>query len=169
MGIQHYKLDLIPRAAFGSKLPELLTETEINAGEDFDSGWWAKFPPSSGLIEGLRRLLPKDQSWGEIEEFISGSDCNSSDVRLWKNNGRFWKISFRYSAVADERSLLSDFIALARGEKCVLVETDSGLVFEPDEELVEERLQTSKAMKFARNPAETVVREGLDPRDQNIQ
>jgi hypothetical protein len=165
MGVHHYKLELIPRAAFGADLPASLSDAEIERGQDFTSGWWAALPPSSGLLAGLRGLLFIDKSWGETEEFVSSGEWTSSDIRIWKDQGRVWHITFRFSPVADDWALLERFISLARDEQCVLLEVDSGAVFGPDEQVIRNRLAASRAMQFVRDPSGTIVQAARDDRD----
>jgi len=100
MGVHHYKIALLPRAYYGQQLPETLSEADVKRGEDVASGWWASHPPSARLLSSIRTLLLTDKSWGETEEYVSAGDW-SSDVRIWKDAGRVWSITFRFSPVAD--------------------------------------------------------------------
>jgi hypothetical protein len=157
MGIYHYKIELLPREYFhGNPLVAPLSEDDIDQGQNDSSGWWAKHPPSEQLVASIRSLLPIDQSWGDTEEFVSAGDWHS-DVRIWKNDNRIWSIHFRFSPVADRWPLMQRFVAIARDNQCFLLEFASGLVFEPDEKIVQEKFAASKAMRFVRDPAGTIV------------
>jgi hypothetical protein len=152
MGIFHYKVSLVPRAYFGGEIPASLSETETQRGE-----WWVAHPPSAGLLTALRALLPEDKSWGDIEEYASIGDFGS-DIRIWKDAGRVEGIEFRFSPVADEWALMQRFVDIARVEQCLLLEGGSGALFEANEELVRQRLASSHAVDFIRDPAATIVR-----------
>ena len=155
-GRYHYKINLLPRGCFGDTRPVTLSEADVERGQNFTSGWWAFHPPSIQLLAALRKLLPTDKSWGETEEYISAENFGS-DVRIWKNGEQVWGITFRFSPVADSWSLMQQFLAIARDEQCFLLEAASGVVIEPDEQTIRERLATSRAMQFVRDPAGTIV------------
>jgi hypothetical protein len=159
MCVFHYKIKLVPRAYFELDIPSSLSETEIERG-----GWWAAHSPSARLLAALRTLLPKDQSWGETEEYVSGGDFGS-DVRVSKDAGLIDDIEFRFSPVADAWSLMQRFLSVARDEQCVLLENESGAVLEPDEMIVRERLASSRAIEFSRDPAGTIVRAARELED----
>jgi len=164
MGVHHYKVALLPRAYFGQQLPATLSESDRERGEKVASGWWASYPPSAGFLAAIRTLLPTDESWGETEEYVSAGDW-SSDVRIWKDAGRVWCITFRFSPVSDQWSLMQRFLSLARDEQCVLLEEGSGAVIEPREEIVRERLAASRAMQFVRDSAGTIVQVARELKD----
>jgi hypothetical protein len=159
MGVFHYKITLVPRAYFKQELPTSLSEVEIGRG-----GWWAAHPPSARLLSALRTLLPNDQSWGETEEYVSRGDF-SSDIRIWKEADRFDDIEFRFSPVADEWSLMQQLIGIARDEQCVLLEGESGIVFEPDEEIVRKQFTSSGAIEFMGDPSATIARAARELED----
>jgi hypothetical protein len=152
MGVFHYKLSLLPRAYFGHEMPASLPETEIERRV-----WWAAQAPTERLLSALRTLLPHDKSWGETEEYVSEGDF-SSDVRIWKDAGRVDGIEFRFSPVCDTWSLVQQFIRIARDEQCVLLEDESRVVLNADEDVVRERFAHSRAAEFLRNPSGTIVR-----------
>ena len=164
MGVHHYKVAMLPRACFGQQLPATLSEADRERGEDVASGWWASHPPSARFLTALRGLLPTDKSWGETEEYASAGDW-SSDVRIWKNAGRVWSITFRFAPVSDRWSLMQQFLSVARDEQCVLLEESSGAVIEPDEEIVRTRLAASRAMQFVRDPAGAIVQAARELKD----
>jgi hypothetical protein len=164
MGVHHYQVVLLPRAYFGQQLPATLSEADRERGEDVASGWWASQPPSARLLAAIRTLLPTDKSWGETEEYVSSGEW-SSDVRVWKDAGRIWSITFRFSPVSDRWPLMQQFLSIARGEQCLLLEESSGAVIEPDEEIVRERLAASRAMQFICDPAATIVQSARELKD----
>lgn len=160
MGVHHYKIEFVPRAHFESRglpIPPAMTEDDLEQGQNPASGWWTVHPPSQQLLSGLRSLLPLDKAWGETEEFISANDWGA-DVRIWKEGGKVWSITFRFSPVADGWPLFSQILLLAQGEKCLLVEVESGTVMEPDERIVRERLLAARAMQFGRDPTGTILK-----------
>jgi hypothetical protein len=74
----------------------------------------------------VRTLLPHDKSWDDTEEYVSNGDW-SSDIRIWKEDeGDVFDIVFRYSPGNDGWSLMQAFVRIAREERCVLLEHDSG-------------------------------------------
>jgi hypothetical protein len=156
MGIHQFKVALMPRAYFGQEVPASLSEADRERGEDVASGCWAAHAPSDRFLAAMRALLPRDKSWGETEEYVSEGDWGS-DVRIWKDAGRVWGITFRFSPVSDEWSLVQQFLSIAREEQCLLLEESSGAIIEPDEEVVRVRLAASRAMDFVRDPAGTIV------------
>ena len=62
MGAHHYKLELLPPIAAG-------------ADPESDNLWVMQ--PADTLLVALRALLPKDTSWGGVEEFESEHDWGS--------------------------------------------------------------------------------------------
>jgi hypothetical protein len=164
MGVHHYKVALLPRAYFGQQLPATLSEADRARGEDVAAGWWASYPPSARFLTAVRALLPTDKSWGETEEYVSAGDW-SSDVRIWKDAGRVWSITFRLSLVSDQGSLMQQFLSVARDEQCLLLEEGSGAVIEPNEEIVYKRLAASRAMQFVRDSAGTIVKAAREFKD----
>lgn len=164
MGVHHFKLAVVPKAYFGQQLPAVLSETDRDRGEDGTSGWWASHPPSEQFLSAIRALLPTDKSWGETEEYVSAGDW-SSDVRVWKDAGKVWGITFRFSPVSDGWPLMQRFLAVVRDEQCVLVEERSGAVFEPEEQIVRERLTASRATQFVRDPKGTIVQAARELKD----
>jgi hypothetical protein len=161
MGVYHFHLTVVPRAYFDQKLPIVLSEAEIEQGDDGSCGWWASHPPSEHFLVAIRNLLPTDKSWGETEEYVSADDW-SSDVRVWKEAGRVWGITFRFAPISDGWPLMQRFLAVARDEQCVLIEEKSRSVFEPDEQTVRERMAASHAMQFVRNPESAIVQAARD-------
>ena len=156
MGVHQYQIALLPRLIFNSGVPSALSEAEIECGQEATIGWWAKFPPSQNLLNQLRSLLPINKSWGETEEFVSQDEWGS-DLRIWKNGEKVWGITFRFSAIEGNRHLLQRFLSIAQNENCLLLESKTGMVFEPDEKNVSARLSLSRAAQFVRDPENTIV------------
>ncbi len=158
MSVHHYELAVVPRAYIGHQLPAKMSEADIQRGEDPSSGWWAAHPPSELFLSGIRALLPHARPWpgGDVEEYVCSGDWGA-DIRVWKDLGRVWHIAFRFSPSADAWPLMQRFLALARGEQCLLLEDWSGIVFEPDEKIVRERLVSSLAMQFFHDPMGAIV------------
>jgi hypothetical protein len=154
MGVQHFKLSMVPKAYFeriGLPAPPMFTKDDIDRGERVDTGWWASIQPTPQALAGLRHICPTDKSWGETEEFVT-SEPWGSDLRIWKELGRVWQVTFRFSPVADDRTLLDRFVSFARDEHCLLLDAETGSLFEPDFETVAEYLHRSRAMSFVRDP-----------------
>ena len=154
MSLFHFKIELLPAAYFSGGRPATLSGNDIDRGNDEHSGWWAMYPPSDRLLEKLRALLPKNESWGDVEEYVSPKP-HGSDIRIWKDEaGRVSIISFRYSLGADDWSLMERFITIAREENCLLVvEGDGGAVMNPEAAVVLEEFKKSRAMRFFRDPS----------------
>ena len=151
MGVHQFKIALLPRACFSQPVPVVLSEADIDSGEDGTSGWWASHPPSVRFLSDLRALLPTDKSWGNVEEFIS-TEKWGSDLRIWKDEDRVFAIVFRFSPISDKWSLLQRFLSIARNESCLLLDQKSGTVFEPDEKIVRQQFDKSQAARFVRDP-----------------
>ena len=159
MGVHHFKLSLVPRAYFertGSPVPALLTDEDVDRGQKADTGWWSSAQPSEQALVRVRQICRTDKSWGETEEFVT-SEPWGSDLRIWKEHGRVWQIGFRYSPTADDISLLREFVAIAREEHCLLLDSNTGALFEPDDAIVLEHLRSSRAMRFVRDPERTII------------
>jgi len=119
-------------------------------------GWWSLCQPSQRFLAVIRTLLPKDESWGETEEYVSAQEWGS-DLRVWRTDGKVCSVVFRFAPGADEWSLMSRFLALVREEKGLLLDPSTRVVFEPDEAAVLERLRTSRAMHFLRDPESAIL------------
>lgn len=156
MGVHQYQIELLPRLYFGSPIPSALSQVEIERGQNVLSGWWAKIPPSQKLLTQLRKLLPINKSWGETEEFVSKNKWGS-DLRIWKSKEKIWSITFRFSQIESDWNLMRQFLSIAQNEKCLLLEIKSGVIFEPDEQLTQNRMSVSGAAQFVRDPANAVV------------
>jgi len=156
MGVHQYKLALLPRGYFGEQMPAMLSEADVDLGQDTNSGWWACHPPTARLLAGVRELLPVDKSWGETEEYVSVGDLNS-DLRIWKDDGKVWGITFRFSPATDSWALMQKFLSIAQEEHCLLLEQDTSAVLAPDEAVVRQRLAASRAMQFLHDPAGTLA------------
>jgi len=159
MGIFHFKLSLVPRAYFerkGSLVPAVLAEMDVDQGESEEDGWWSSLQPTEQTLTRLRQLCLNDKSWDETEEFVT-SETWGSDLRIWWEQGRVWLVTFRFSPMVDDRSLLDQFVAIARDEGCLLLDAETGSLFEPVDELVTERLRNSQAMRFVQAPQPTII------------
>jgi hypothetical protein len=160
MGIHHFKLSMVPRAYFeriGSPVPSALSDEEVDRGENADTGWWSSFQPTEQALARLRHLCPINKSWGKTEEFVT-SETWGSDLRIWNGQSRVWSVTFRFSPSTDDHTLLDQFVAIARGEHCLLLDDDTGFLFEPDDKVVAERLRNSRAMRFVRDPQSTTIK-----------
>lgn len=159
MGVHHFKLSIVPREYFeriGLPVPSVLTAEEVDRGENANSGWWASLQPTAQALERLRHLCPTEKSWGETEEFVTGGTWGS-ELRIWREQGRVWLVTFSFSPTGDERILLDKFVTIAREEHCLLLDAETGSLFEPDETVVAERLRASRAMRFVRDPQSSIV------------
>jgi hypothetical protein len=158
MGIHQFKLSMVPQAYFdriGSPVPSMLTKEDIDRGERADTGWWASLQPTPQALTRLREICPNDKSWGETEEYVT-SEIWGSDLRIWREKGRVWLLTFRFSPTADDRALLDRFVDIARDEHCLLLDSDTGSLFEPETEVVTEHLSRSTAMRFLRDPQSAI-------------
>ena len=165
MGVHHFKLSMIPRA-FLKAWPELAaggwSDEQLAAVEDEESGCWANRQPTPTTVAELRSLLPRDTSWGDVEEFRSeGTWC--SDLRIWKDDmGRVWDITLRFSPVADESDLLLRYVTVAQSADCVLYEEESGVILEPRADQVLPHLQSSRAARFVAAPKDVILEAAAD-------
>ena len=159
MGVHHFKLSLLPKAYFqriGLPVPSVLTAEDIDLGESVDTGWWSSLQPSEQAVTRLRRLCPADSSWGEPEAVVT-TEPWGSDLRIWREQGRVWLVTFRFSPSADARALLDQFVAIARDEQCLLLDGQTGALFEPDDRAVSERLESSRAMRLVRDTRGAII------------
>jgi hypothetical protein len=159
MGIHHFTLYLVPRSFYERMdlpVPTTITEEDVERGESVDAGWWSPLQPTEQTLTRLRNLCPTKKSWGETEEFVT-SEKWGSDLRIWKEHGRVWLVTFRFSPAADDHVLLDQFVAIARDEHCLLLDAETGSLFEPDDQMVAERLHASRAIRFVRDPQNTIL------------
>jgi hypothetical protein len=160
VGIHQFKLSMIPRA-FLKERPEFAggawSDEQLAAVEDEESGCWVGRQPTPAMVTELRSLLPRDTSWGEVEEFRSEGTWGS-DLRIWRDDaGRVWGITLRFSPVADKPDVLLQYVAAAESEDCVLYDEESGAVLEPRAEQVLPHLQKSRAMRFMAAPKDAIL------------
>ena len=141
MGAFHYKLEVVPKRFVGDPPLANVPLSEIQEGLN---PWAEPPPPSNHFITELRSLLPVDRSRGETEEYVSLNEY-SSDLRIWRDQGKVENIEFRYNPYADNWSLMQNFIAIVKAETCMLVETRSGAVLPPDEVVLKARICDSNA------------------------
>jgi hypothetical protein len=141
MAAFHYKLEVVPKYYFGELLP---TNVPLHEVEEGLSPWTSPPYPSNKFIAELRCLLPVNKSWGETEEYVSGSDY-SSDVRIWRENGKIENIEFRYNPHCEGWSLMQKFLQIVNAESCVLIETRTGAVLLPEEAIIRDRINAVAA------------------------
>lgn len=166
MGVHQFMLTLVPKSYYEcqrSVAPAKLSPEEIERGGHPENGWWASNQPSAQMLGRLRALLPKDESWGETEEFTTSAPW-SSDLRIWKENNIIFAIDFRFSPITDSRCLLDCFVEIARESRCLLLESETGSMFEPENSSVSEHLNSSRAMRFTRDPEGAIVESAKDNR-----
>lgn len=159
MGIHHFKLSMVPIAYFariGSPVPVTLNEEDIDRATSTDDGWWPSLQPTPQALARLRSLCPTAKSWGETEEFVT-SEPWGSDLRIWKERGRIWQVVFRFAPITDDLTLLNEFVAIAKDEHCLLLDTDTCMLFEPEAAVVAEHLRSSRAMRFVRDPQRVII------------
>lgn len=164
MGVHQFKLSLVPKSYYEHQhfdAPARLSPEEVERGGHPENGWWASSQPTAQMLGRLRALLPKDNSWGETEEFTTSAPWGS-DLRIWKERDIIFGIDFRFSPTADSRSLLDCFVAIARESRCLLLEPETGSMFEPENSRVSEHLNSSRAMRFTRDPKGTIVKSAKD-------
>jgi hypothetical protein len=158
MGAHHYQLEIVPRAFFEGEPPLAVTKHQLTEGI---VAWQSNSSPSSQFLEGLRKLLPVERSWGEVEEYIS-QGVWPSDLRIWRNGPTIESIAFRYSPAGDEWSVMQRFLALVRRADCLLIEGRSGDVLPPEEKIVRASLSSSIAGQFAVDPEGAVLRASME-------
>jgi hypothetical protein len=148
MGAHHYQLALLPSAFADDASDDLWERDDL----------WSKQPPSTLLWE-LRRLLPKETSWGEVEEFQSEDDWGS-DLRIvhdGQRDGPVDSIVFRFSPVADSREVLERFLTTARRHGLLVYTRASRCILQPRIEIVERDLKQSTAYRFISDPGAALV------------
>ncbi len=153
MAVFHFALTVIPQVALGASPAPRLTDAELEAGYDISTGFWSSQPPTNDTLAALRSLLPRDRSWGDVEEYLENGN-EGSDLRIWSNEeGRVWAITFRFSALTENWTLMTAFLSVLRRAQCWLVDLRTGSVFPPEEEVVRLRYRDSRARQFRTNPA----------------
>ena len=121
------------------------------------SPWKTGSMPSDGFLISLRLLLPREQSWGEVEEFVSGNDWPSK-LRIWWSEGHLENVEFNYSPIADPWALMQHFLSLVKAEGFLLVDQHSGYIFRPEEEFLKTHFSQSRAAQFMTDPEGTIIR-----------
>ena len=144
MGVHQYHLTVIPNEAAAARLQR---EAQV----------WTEQPPLS-FIEDLRQLLPKNNSWGGVEEFESVSQWGS-DLRIWRDDAEthIKAVEFRYAPLGDRIDVLSRFLDLVSRHGFLLVARDSGRVIAPQIEAVVADLRRSSAYRFLSDPAGAIL------------
>ena len=158
MAAFHFKLNLLPKAYFDGdchSVPSRLTAEDIDRGEDPNTGWWSSHQPTPEALGRLRQLCLTDNSWGDTEEYVTSEW--GSDLRIWWEDGRVFSVTFRFAPRADNRSLLDQFLAIAREGHYLLWDSDTKAVFEPDDAVVIEHLRVSRAVLFLKDPARAIL------------
>ena len=145
MGAHHYHIELIPRQSLG-------TDPEVD-------DVWSDQPPAELLVE-LRTLLPRDTSWGGVEEYKSDAEWGS-DLRIWHEEGvesPVFSIVLRYAPAADAQSLLERYLALAANSDLLLYSKASEQFLEPNWDDVVMDMRTTPAFQFISDPEGAIVR-----------
>lgn len=164
MAIFHFKLEAVPRGALERYLEAGRPEGYL---EDVLGPLGEKDQPSREFLAELRLLLPKDTSWGSVEEYESGNEWGS-DLRIsHQDEPRLqtpvaW-ITFRYSTVADPVDLMLRYVELVAAENWVVFSDQLGLWFEPQPELAIAHLKQSRAFRFAGDPYGALEELEYDP------
>lgn len=150
MAIVHYKLEIVPLGSFGLKLHEHVPSESLRAGLD---PWPGTIQPLPEVVERLRKLLPVNTSWGEVEEFESSNEWGS-DLRIWNEGLRVENIEFRHSPLSDPWALMRKFLEIVQTGNYVLVEGISGLLLRADETEIASRIISSRAWKISGPPSD---------------
>ena len=140
MAAFQYKLEVIPPEYFGESVRSSIPQEDLQEGL---TPWTHAPVPSGRFIEGLRALLPVDQSWGSSEEYCEeyvSADEGYSDLRIWQENGQVANIEFRFTPSVSPWLLMQSFLSLVAAESYLLVETKTGHVLLPKEPNVVTRL-----------------------------
>lgn len=112
---------------------------------------------------GIKHENPSSHSsWVGGLNLVSGADRGTG---VGKEADRIDDIEFRFSPGADGWSLMQQFIGIARGEQCLLLEVESGVVLKPDEEIVRKQFACSRAIEFMRDPYAKIARAARELED----
>ena len=158
MGVHHFEMYSLPRA---------LLQRHLSAGNSMasleDLEWLPEqqAQPSEKFLSQLRGLFPKDTSWGPVEEYESNNDWGS-DLRIWHTGEPRLDypvdtIAFRYSPTGDPVETLEAFVIAVREEDCLLFSRELCAWFDPELELVCDKLEISHAFRFTLDPGQTLV------------
>jgi hypothetical protein len=148
MGAHHYQLALLP-SAFADDASDDLWERE---------DLWSEQPPSA-LLGELRRLLPKETSWGPVEEFESANEWGS-DLRIWhdgQRDGPVESVVFRFAPVGDSQEVLERFLNAAARHGLLVYSRASGRILQPRIKIVERDLKQSTAYRFISDPGAALL------------
>lgn len=143
-------------------VPRSLLERHLRAGlemavlEDLEWLPGSADQPSPSFLTALRDLLPKDTSWGPVEEFESDKDWGS-DLRIWHSaepcaETPVESITLRYSPLADPVDLMKQYLELLASENCVVFNKQLETWFEPGFDEAISMLQRSRAYRFVNDP-----------------
>lgn len=142
MGVHHFSLHLIP--------------TDVSADSYYD-GFLRNCPVSDAILLRLRKLLPKETSWGTTEEFRSNADW-SSDLRIWKeDDGTIFDIVFRYSPISEPKELLFSFLSIARDADFLIYEKSSKSILRPEEAEISKQFLLSASHRFLTEPETAIL------------
>ena len=139
MGLQHYKIYLIPREFRGD--PE-------------EDNHWAVRQPDSELLERYCKLLPRDTSWGDVSEFRTAASFGSV-VYVWRDSELVQSLQLEWTP--SDLEILNKICGLAREMECSIWSGETGLYLEPRIEQLVEDWKNTKSARFVESPVETLV------------
>lgn len=119
---------------------------ERNRGE----GLWEDAQPPAELLDKLRQLLPKNTSWGPVDEYESAAQWGS-DLRIWHNDERTRaeSICFRYAPVGDPLYVLEDFLDCVADHDLLLLSRETATVMPPEVSAVVEDMKKTRAFDLS--------------------
>ncbi|WP_146258400.1 MULTISPECIES: hypothetical protein [unclassified Pseudomonas] len=153
MGIHQLKLQVVPKSFIDNPPRKFVPAIELQEGIE---PWKVSPPPSEGFLLALRKMLPIEKSWGETEEYVSGGNWQSK-IRIWWTEGQLESIEFNFSPVANEWALMRYFLKIVRQEDLLLIDSQSGHVLQPDDEIVKVHFGQSRSSRFLVSPEEVIL------------
>lgn len=158
MGIHHFTIIPLPRAQMQHHLS---VGNSIASLEDLEWLPEQEAQPSEVFLSRLRGLFPNDTSWGSVEEYESDNEWGS-DLRILHTGEPRMEhpvdgIVFRYSPTGDPVQTLEVFVAAAEQENCLLFSRELCTWFEPELNIVCDKLEMSRAFRFTQDPSRALT------------
>ncbi|MAS94452.1 MAG: hypothetical protein CMO55_14730 [Verrucomicrobiales bacterium] len=142
MGLQHYKIRLIP------------TEFE---GVVREEGCWNERQPTEEELKEYCGILPVDRSWGEVSEFRSRKGFGSV-LYVWRDDKLVRELTVEWTP--SEIDVLRKVCEQARRMNCDFYSDETGRRFTASVESCLSDWKETRSAKFVANPMKALVERG---------
>lgn len=157
MAIWQFKFLLIP-TEWAEKNADRITHQLVDEGWEFSAAWResAQREPPEVVID---QYMPRAHSWYS-DSTIWGDEA-SDDIQLWRESGKIDELQFRIDARKDCDLMVQHSVSIARSLNCSFLLIEEATIIEPTAEKLVSSLKASTAVRFVRDPIETL--ENLPP------